>query len=368
MKNEVLIIEAPELAGVEKSKAKQIKETFEPMVKMLAEFDQYYEEVIAEAEEGIDLNVSSKAKRLRLDIGKIRIEAERVRKEQKEEYVLAGKAIDGVNNILKWAISEKETKLKEIENHAEIEEEKRLSELQAERVNKLSPYVVDCEFMKLAEMDDDVWKIYLAGKIQEDKDLKAAQKIAEEKIIEKVKAEKEEQKRIKAENEQLLKEAEASEKQAKKEAEERAKIEAERLAKEAKEEEARLKAEAERAKREAAAQKERDEKARKEREAHEAQIEEQRKLNAEIERKAREAKEVLEAQLQERKDAEIKALKEEEDRVQSELKKGDVDKVKDLINDLAALKTKYTFKSKANKLKFNQVGQLIDKVINHIKK
>lgn len=368
MKNEVLVIDIPELEGIEKSKAKQIKAIFDPMVKTLAEFEEYYDEVIELAEKGIDLNVSAQAKRLRLDMSKIRIDADKARLEGNKQSQLDIKARNGVAHLLTWAVTEKETKLKEIENHAETQEKERLEKVQAERLELIAPYVVDAEMMGLATMDDDVWKIYLAGKIQEDKDLKAAQKIAEEETIKKAKAEKEEQKRIKAENEKLLKEAEEREKQAKKEAEERAKIEAERIAKEAKDEEARLKAEAERAKREAAAQKEREEKARKEREAHEAKIEEQRKLNVEIERKAREKQEKLETELQAKRDAEIKALKDEEDRIQSDLKKGDADKVKDLIADLAALKTKYEFKSKANKNKYNQVGQLIDKVINHIKK
>ena len=53
---------------------------------------------------------------------------------------------------------------------------------------------------------------------------------------------------------------------------------------------------------------------------------------------------------------------------QAELNKDDAVKIQDLINDLTVLKTKYTFKSKSNQKKYEDVGILIEKVINHIKK
>ena len=53
---------------------------------------------------------------------------------------------------------------------------------------------------------------------------------------------------------------------------------------------------------------------------------------------------------------------------QAELNKGDEDKMKDLISDITALKTKYNFKSKYNKRMYNDFGYLVDKIINRIKK
>ena len=54
--------------------------------------------------------------------------------------------------------------------------------------------------------------------------------------------------------------------------------------------------------------------------------------------------------------------------VAAELNKGDADKVKDLINDLIAIKTKYTFKSKSNQKMLENVCLLIDKVLAFITK
>jgi len=50
MKNEIVKFDTPELQSIEKSKAEQIKTTFEPMAEMLTEFEEAYNLVISEAE------------------------------------------------------------------------------------------------------------------------------------------------------------------------------------------------------------------------------------------------------------------------------------------------------------------------------
>ncbi|MGV4405290.1 hypothetical protein ACQ1PF_09670 [Ornithobacterium rhinotracheale] len=175
------IIEAPELKSVEPSRAKQIQATFEPMVLMLEDFEARYNEIVAQE---ITEEITKQAKRLRLDISKVRIEAEKVRKAQKEEFLRAGKAIDGVANILKWAVTEKENKLKEIERHFEILEQQRLEALQAQRAEELSPYVEDAHERDLAKMEEDVWNAYLQTKINDYNARIEAEKKAEEERLE----------------------------------------------------------------------------------------------------------------------------------------------------------------------------------------
>lgn len=339
MTNQVVKFDAPELSGIEASKADQIKKTFEPMAQMIAEFEGKYNEIISESEQEITKELTAKAKRVRLDIGRVRIETEKLRKKEKEEYLRAGKAIDGVSNILKWAISDKENKLKEIEDFFEIQEQKRLEALQAERVEQLSTYVEDAHERNLSDMDDDVWQAYLSAKKKEYEDRIEAEKKAEAERIAKEKAEAEERERIRKENERLRKEAEERERQAKIEAEKRALEEKVRREKEQ------------------AERKAREEKERKEREAYEA------KLKAE-----REQREKVQRELEAKAEADRKAKEEEEARIQNELSKGDADKVQDLITDLEALKLKYVFKSAKNKKMYEDVGVLIGKVVNFIKK
>jgi len=142
-----------------------------------------------------------------------------------------------------------------------------------------------------------------------------------------IEADKKERLRIGAENEQLRKEAVERERVAKIEFDKRRKENEARAAKERSENEARKLA-----------------------------------ANAELNKRL-----ALEAQLATKEQAEIEAVEQEAARVQSELNKGDADKVNDLKNDLAALKSKYNFDSVKNKTMYNKVGLLIDKIINYIK-
>jgi len=350
METALVKLETPELQAIEQSKAEQIKATFEPMVQMLSEFETQFNKVVAESEKGITKEVTAKAKRVRIDIGKVRIATEKIRVAQKEEYLRAGKAIDGVSNILKWAVTDKENKLKEIEDYFEIQEQKRIEALQLQRAEMLLPYVTDAFERKLAEMEEDVWNAYLAAKKKEHEDRLEAERKSEEERIAREKAEAAERQRIREENERLRKEAEEREKQAKIEAEKRAK-----------EDEARRK-------KEEAERKAREEKERKEREEYEAKLKAEREERERIQREEEAKRRKLEEELRAKEEKERKAKEDEQARIQIELSKGDAEKVKDLIADLKALKTKYSFKSQKNIKMYSDVSLLLDKVINHIEK
>ena len=339
MTHELLKLEMPELQAIAKSKAEQIKSTFEPMAVMLSDFEESYNSIIQEAENEITRDVTMKAKRLRLDIGKVRIETGKKKDKAKEYLKLEDRAIMGVHNILVYAVKEKEDKLKEIENYFEIQEKKRLEKLQSDRAEQLSKYVEDAYERDLAKFEEDEFQALLSMKKKEKEDRIAAEKKAEQERIAKEKAEAEERERIRKENEKLKAEAEERERLAKIEADKRAKEEAKRQAK----------AEAER--------KAQAEKERKAKEAYEA------KLKAE-----REEKERIQRELEAKAEAERKTKAEEQARIEKELNKGDSHKVKDLVNDLKNLKTKYSFKSAKNKKMYEDVGLLIDKLINHIQK
>jgi hypothetical protein len=318
-----------ELKGIEKSKADQIRSVFQPMADMLDHFDAAYDEVMGmeQSEEK-----SAKAKRLRLDIAKIRIEADKRRKEMKEEYLRAGKAIDGTANILKWAVTDKENSLKEIELYYQRIEEERLKKLQEDREAELAKYDFDGSSMDLSGMVDAVWNNFLTGIRANWESLKAAERKAEEDRIAREKKEKLfierrlklapfaqfgalelltdetsdkefeslheemieknrlyqiEQARIQDENERLRKEAEERE-AARIEAEKKA--EAERKAADETARKEREAAEAKTAAAEAEARKAREEAAEVHRKAEEEKAAEERRRQEEAQRKAEEAK------------------------------------------------------------------------------
>lgn len=316
-----------ELSEVEQSKANQIRQTFEPMTKVIEEFEGMYLSVITESQKGITIGVIAKAKELRLAIAKVRIKTEKVRKLQKSEILTMGRAIDGVANILKWAINDKEKALKEIEEYFENQEIARKITLKLDREGLLSQYVENVEHYNLVDMHEDVFNPFLESM----KKIYFAEKQAEEDAEKKrIKEEKERQDAIALKEEQ--------------EAKERAKLKAEND-----------KLRAENIKREQEVVAERKAKQLESDKLKAISKAKEDKLRAELK-----AKEKIES---DRVEAGLKAKQEAEDKAQAELALGDSDKIKNLVLDIINLKTKYTFKSNKHKRIYRLVGGLLDTLV-----
>jgi hypothetical protein len=356
----------PNEFGIEEKQATELIANLPQIINERSVLERQYSEVIK-----LDIEQPEswvKARELRLLIQKNRTQGIMIwHKSAKDYFLKGGQFVDAIKRK-EVAINERmENALQDIENYEKIIEQKRLEELQEKRAKKLSKYVDDAHERNLSDMEEDVWKAYFETKKKQYEDRIEAEKKAEQERIQKERKEKlhnerknsildlwqfvpeelkqkdfsdympgawelevsniqknkfkyeKEQERIKKENERLQKEAE----------EQRKNIEDERKAREAKD--------------------------RKEREEYEA------KLKAEREEKQR-----IENELKAKQEAEQKAKEEEEKRIQTELNKGDKAKVQDLINDLSALKTKYTFKSKKNQKMYSDVRVLIGKIIGHI--
>jgi len=306
---EIVKFDTPELSAIEPSKAEQIRSVFEPMAEMIEKFEIDYDNILTVAKDGITKDIIVSAKRLRLDIGKVRTATGELKDKQKEKIRLEDKAIMGVHNILVWAIKEKEDKLSGIEKYFEIQEKKRLDDLQDFRAKELLLYVENAHEMDLSSMDDDVWSVYFSGKQKEYEDRVMAERKAERHRVFKEKSDAEESERIRKENEQLKKESE-----------------------------------------------ERDRKQEEEKSKHLAEL-----------KKQQDEKDKIAGQLKVKLDAEKKDLEEKELLKKEELNKGDSDKIKDLVSDLNLLKSKYSFKSDKNIAMYSSMGLFIDKVIVYIK-
>lgn len=331
MSNELVNIEKE--YGVSKSRADEITNVFAPMTEMLRSFEKDYDEVVKEADEEVTKEVIVKAKRLRLDIRKVRTTAEKAHKETKSEALRWGKAIDGVKNILKYAVEEKENNLKKIEEHFENIERERMEKLQRERENALIELEMEVKGMQFGDMPEPAWEVFLAGAKDTYNKKKEAEKKAEEDRIAQEKKKEEERKRIEEENEKLKKQQEKMEKEAEK---------------------IRKKSEAEKKKLEAVA-----EKARKE-----------RKKEAE---KARKKQEKLEKELQEKKDAEKAKQKEINDAekarklAEKKAKRApDKEKLLKFAEDLKATGFPEVKSEEAEKI-INNTVDLIKKVVKYVK-
>lgn len=179
-----------------------------------------------------DVQQMKLARSVRLAFREIRIAAEKLRKSEKQESLLRGKAIDGLFNVIAYAIDPVERGLQEQEDFAERKEKERLEALKKEREALLQPLGVDVTFYVLDAMPPDQFGKLLAGAIAEDaeKKRKAAEeeqkRIAAEKAEEeRKKKEAEERERIRLENERLKREADERDRAAR-EAQEKADREA----------------------------------------------------------------------------------------------------------------------------------------------
>jgi len=227
------------------------------------------------------------ARETRLALREIRINAEKTRKALKEDSLRKGKAIDGIFNMLAFAVEPLEKHLLEQEQFIQRIEEERKAKLKAEREDALRPFA-DVSLYQLGEMDDATFANLLetnelAFAARQEASRKAeAERIERERIEAEEKARREfeeaaERARIKAENEALKAEREAAQAAANRIAE-LARKEREAMESKAKAEREAAQAEANRI----------AELARKEREAREAaeaalqakQVEEQRKREA----------------------------------------------------------------------------------------
>lgn len=168
----------------------------------------------------------AEARAVRIKLKNARVAIENKRKQLKASVTVQAEAIDGMAKALKEIIEPVEDRLAAQEKFAEIQEEKRLSELEAVREAELGKYLDDVSFYDLRSMSEQGYAQLLASSKIAHENRIAAEKKAEDDRIAKEKADAAENERIKAENERLKKENDEKEKKLAKEKEDREKAEA----------------------------------------------------------------------------------------------------------------------------------------------
>ena len=287
------LVQLVETSGLEVTKQNQIAETLGVFFNKAAEWDATIKSIVITSPE--ETGKMKMAKEGRLTLKNMRLDGEKAVKAKRDElkYKMANDVLEDklwlkAGQMMEATFKNLETKLEEKEKFAERWEAEQKETRKQKRIELITPYVSDWQFLDLYNMTDEAFETMLSGaKLQAEAKIEAERKAEEERIA-KEKAEAEEKARIKDENEKLKLEAEVKEKQL---ADERAKAEAERKAMEANA--AKLKAEA-------------DAKLKAEKEANE-------KLQAEIRAKA-------EAEEKTKRDAEIKAAAELKAKQQAEAK------------------------------------------------
>jgi len=304
---------------------KSLIEYFTPFLEQAADWKEKAESlVVTDITQTHEMKMAREA---RLALREIRLAADKTRKMLKEDSLKYGRAVQGAYNVIESAISPIEKHLEEQEKFKELYELQQKEKLRLER-EELSKDVREYMIVNinLGEITQTDFDRLLNGAILQKQAAEDTAIAEEENRQARLKEEALEREMLRVENEKLKAAAEE------KERETRAELD-------------RLEQEQRKANIAAA-------KLKKEAEA---------KLAAE-----KAEKECLLAELKAKEEAEAKAELERQALIEAELTKGDKAKIADMIADLEAIKTKYEFKAKKNKILYLAVISLLDKIIVYI--
>lgn len=208
--NEIVKIDPKEF-GIEESKAADIAAQFKPMLDKMVELEAEYNQVISLPVESNETAI--KARVLRMKYVKVRTGTAEIHKQQKAFYLMAGRFVDGWKNAQLFASEGIEKKLEDIEKHYENIEKQRIARLRTEREEILLPYHVEnVSSLNLGEMTESVFQNFLLGTKTAYENKIEAERLAEERRLAELEAERIRQEEMRLENERLKKEAEEKEK------------------------------------------------------------------------------------------------------------------------------------------------------------
>jgi hypothetical protein len=210
-------------SGLNDERQSLLTSQFQDFIEVANTWNAKAKEIVVTDSSQVDL--MKLAKEGRLILRSKRTDIEKVRKDIKEQPLRECQAIDAVAKALKELITPTEEYLKEQEEFGKREEEARLNALISERKQALEQYGVDCQYLDLGGMPQPMFEMMVKSS-KFDYEQKIIQREAEEnKRIAEVEAERIRLEEQRKENERLRKLAEEQDLQIR---EERAKAEAER--------------------------------------------------------------------------------------------------------------------------------------------
>lgn len=240
-----MLIESTQIAVIAREKSIDVA-TAESLVSTLLPLAEDAAAIMLEAEgvtvtDATQVTEIKKSRRLRLDLGKVRVLIDKARIVLKDESLRRVQFIDEIARFVRVKIEAVESRLEAQEKFAERVEAERRSKLKATRQALLTPFGVDGQFFALDQMPDDQFATLLdSSRIAHESKVAAAAKAEVDRIAAE-QAAKAEQERVRAENDRLREENAAKDLAA---AAERNRVEAERRATEAAAAEERRKADA----------------------------------------------------------------------------------------------------------------------------
>lgn len=153
----------PKEYGLEENSAKQVEKAFLSLIGRMTELEENYNSIVGK---DITPSLTKEAKSLRLKYRDIRTSVDATHKKEKAFYLSGGRFIDGWKNAATFAIGEKETKLKNIEEYFDNLEKDRLEKLRKERTEMLQSISDEFEIVipsKIELMDENVFTSFVDG-------------------------------------------------------------------------------------------------------------------------------------------------------------------------------------------------------------
>lgn len=206
-----------EQSGLETNHAQSILKNFTGFFEEAQQWEQKARKIVVTDVSQTD--IMNEAREARLALKEVRVNAEKVRKELKEQSLREGKAIDGIANVIKALVVPLEEHLEKQEKFVEYKIAKELDDRNIKRVAELTPFVADITFYNLRDMDEDSYQKLLKSSQGAYEAQKKAEEEVEQARIRKEEEDKKERERIQKENEELKRQAEKREEEMKKERE-----------------------------------------------------------------------------------------------------------------------------------------------------
>ena len=198
----------PKEFGLDEKQSLTVEQAFAPKVAEREGLRIMYEQILAKE---LSAETSAEAREIRLKLVPVGTGLKKIHTTQKAVAFSFGKYCDALYNAEIAPVEQMKEKLFEIEKWAEIQEEKRVAKLQAERIEILKQFEVDGSLMLVGSMTDDIWINYLLGVKLNYEKKKADEAKAETDRIELERLQAEEREAQRLENIRLKQEAELNE-------------------------------------------------------------------------------------------------------------------------------------------------------------
>lgn len=168
-------------SGIEKTQSETILTKFQTFFEQASEWEIKAKGLVVKDETEIEKMEQSREARLALK--KIRVDAEKVRKELKEDGLRVGRAIDGVYNVIEALIVPIEKHLENQEKFIENIAKEKAQKIKTERTEKMLQYVDDVSVYNFDNMSDEIFENLLKStKVAWDTKQAELKKIEDERI------------------------------------------------------------------------------------------------------------------------------------------------------------------------------------------